>query len=97
VADDQRAPKPEVTVPQFYYGLPDINDCTPWSDQDIADLRDYVESGFTLEETAGSLCRAGTAGEVATKAQELGLEWRVGRNRHPSPNDLCSNNVLLAQ
>jgi hypothetical protein len=69
------APK-TITVPQFYYGKPDIYDGKPWSEQDIADLRASVETGSTIEETAGFLCRSGTADDVARKAQELGLKWR---------------------
>jgi hypothetical protein len=51
------APK-TITVPQFYYGKPDIYDGKPWSEQDIADLRASVETGSTIEVAEPSLNHA---------------------------------------
>jgi hypothetical protein len=62
----------------------DINDGEPWSDRDIADLRNHVAHGASLGETATFLCRAGTADEVALTATQLGLKWKKGaRKRRP--------------
>jgi hypothetical protein len=69
--------QPTIIVPQFHYGLPDIYDGTPWSADDITDLRAAVEHGSTLEEVAGHLCRSGTVDDVARKANELGLKWQA--------------------
>jgi ribosomal protein L13E len=60
----------------------DIYDDEPWSKMDDADLRNHVARGFTLEETAAFLCRAGTPLDVARRAKELGLTWHQrGRQR----------------
>jgi hypothetical protein len=66
-----------VTVPQFYYGKPDIYDGAPWTEMAIDDLRAAVEHGNTPEEAAGHLCRSGTVDDVKRKAAELGLQWRT--------------------
>jgi hypothetical protein len=63
-------------------GRPDVSDGEPWSDMDIADLKNHVARGASLDETATFLCRAATADEVALKAKELGLKWKkIGRQR----------------
>ena len=54
----------------------DINDDEPWSETDIADLKNHVAQGASLEETATFLCRSGTPFEIARKAKELGLTWK---------------------
>jgi hypothetical protein len=53
----------------------DLNDGQPWSAMDIEDLRDCIQFGDSLEETAEFLCRRGTQEDVAQKAKELGLEF----------------------
>src|SRR4051812_6893395 len=58
------------------YGLPDINDGKPWSEIDERDLKAELANGGSVEEAARHLCRAGTAEEVARKAEELGLTVR---------------------
>lgn len=64
---------------------PDINDGKEWSEMDIADLKNHVAHGASLEETSEFLCRSDTF-EVARKAKELGLTWqRQGRKRKPKP------------
>ena len=68
--------QPTIIVPQFHYGLPDIYDGTPWSADDIVDLRAAIEHGNTPEEAAGHLCRSGTVDDVKRKAAELGLTWQ---------------------
>jgi hypothetical protein len=63
--------------------VPDLNDGKDWSDMDIADLKNHVRRGATLEETATFLCR-GDHFEVARKSKELGLTWqRGGVRRNP--------------
>jgi hypothetical protein len=59
----------------------DINDDKPWSEMDIADLKNHVARGAGPEETATFLCRSGAPLQVAQKAKELGLKWRDGRPR----------------
>jgi hypothetical protein len=49
----------------------DIKDDEPWSEMDIADLKNHVAQGATLEETATFLCRYCTPFQVAQKAKEL--------------------------
>jgi hypothetical protein len=56
----------------------DIYDNEPWSDMAIADLKQQVAAGVTLEEAAGFLCRSGDPLAVAKKAKELGLTWQRG-------------------
>ena len=68
----------------FYYSPDhDINDGNEWSEQDIADLKASLESGDTLEEAAGFLCRAGTVEEVRAKADELRLRYKRGKTGQP--------------
>lgn len=62
--------------PGFVFGLPDLNDGIPWSEEDERDLKAAVEDGYTLDQAATFLCRSGTKDEVATKAEELGLMWK---------------------
>lgn len=69
-------------VPQFHYGCPDIFDNTPWSEEDIADVRAAIEHGSTVEEAAGHLCRAGSVDDVKHKAAELGLRWQHDADRN---------------
>jgi hypothetical protein len=66
----------------------DINDNKEWSETDIADLKNHIAHGASLEETAEFLCRSGTSFEVAAKAKELGLTWqRGGSKRKGSEED----------
>ncbi len=51
----------------------DANDGKNWSALDERDLADVLKDGGSIEEAATFLCRAGTVGEVARKAAELGL------------------------
>jgi hypothetical protein len=48
---------------------PDINDGEPWSEMDIADLKNEVARGATLVEAARFLCRTGSLFDVAMKAK----------------------------
>jgi hypothetical protein len=45
---------------------------------DIDDLKGAVAYGSSLQEVAEFLCRSGTPGDVAAKANELGLTWQRG-------------------
>ena len=66
---------------------PDLNDNKPWTEPDIADLKNHIAHGASLSETASFLCRAGTEFDVAAKAEELGLKWQMGgRRRKPAVN-----------
>jgi hypothetical protein len=60
---------------------PDINDDKEWSEMDIADLRNHIAHGCSLQETAQFLCRSGTELDVAAKAKALGLKWQSGGHR----------------
>ena len=73
---------PIIIVPRFHYGCPDIYDGTPWSEDDVTDLRAAIENGSTPEEAAGHLCRAGSADDVMRKAAELGLRWQHDADRN---------------
>jgi len=57
---------------------PDLNDGEAWSAMDIADLKNHIAHGASLEETARFLCRTGTLFDVAEKAKALGLKWQRG-------------------
>ena len=48
-----------------------VNDGEPWSDMDIAELKNAIEYGETIAEAAEFLCRS--TEEVAIKAKDLGL------------------------
>jgi hypothetical protein len=73
-----------IEVPQFYFSKStDIYDRAPWSETDLHDLRAAAEHGSTLEEAAGHLCRSGTIGEVAQKAEEMGLKLRREQSEPP--------------
>jgi hypothetical protein len=60
----------------------DRHDGDPWSGMDLADLRDYVSDGKSIEWLARHLCRSGTLDDVKAKADELGLKY------HSNPADL---------
>jgi hypothetical protein len=60
------------------YDSRDLNDFKDWSVMDIADLKNHAEFGASLKETASFLCRAGSLGNVAEKAGELGLRFSRG-------------------
>ena len=62
-----------LTAPGFRFGLPDLNDGSPWSEMDERDLKAAMEHGSTIDEAAGHLCRSGTVDAVAQKATQLGL------------------------
>jgi hypothetical protein len=51
-----------------------LNDGTPWSEQDVLDLRWQIEHGRDLKETSLFLCRHPNT--VAAKANELGLVFQ---------------------
>jgi hypothetical protein len=51
----------------------DTNDGKKWSTLDKRDLAEVLKGGGDIEEAATFLCRAGTVGEVAHTAAELGL------------------------
>jgi len=51
----------------------DLYDGAPWTEGDIIDLKAAVERGRRLEDIAELLCRSGSASEVRSKADELGL------------------------
>jgi hypothetical protein len=53
------------------------DDGKEWSAHDERDLADVLKAGGSIEEAATFLCRAGTPGEVARKAAELGLLTRT--------------------
>jgi hypothetical protein len=74
-----------MTAPGFRFGLPDLNDGTPWTEMDGRYLKDALEHGSTIEEAAGHLCRSGTVDAVAKKASELGLQWRAAPNLAARP------------
>ena len=57
---------------------PDLNDGKPWSEMDIADLKNAAAHGAMLVETARFLCRSGSLFDVAMKAKDLGLKWQPG-------------------
>ncbi len=57
--------------------ISDTNDGKNWSTIDKQDLADLLDAGGSIEEAAKFLCRAGTPGEVARKAVELGLLTRT--------------------
>ena len=54
----------------------DLKDGEPWSEMDIADLKNcIIARGNSLAATASFLCRAGSHDDVARKAAELGLTF----------------------
>ena len=57
----------------------DANSGEPWSEADISDLKNELDHGRTIAETASFLCR--DVSEVRAKMKELGLVTRPGRRR----------------
>jgi len=51
-------------------------DGTPWTEQDIRDLKAALRDANSIEEVAEFLCRAGTVDDVRRKVEELFFEWR---------------------
>ena len=48
-------------------------DGTPWTEEDIRDLKAALRDANSIEEVAEFLCRAGTVDDVRRKVEELGL------------------------
>jgi hypothetical protein len=57
----------------------DANSGAPWSEADISDLKNELDHGRTVAETASFLCR--DVDEVREKMKELGLVTRPGKRR----------------
>ena len=57
----------------------DANSGEPWSEADISDLKNELDHGRTIAQTASFLCR--DVAEVRAKMKELGLVTRPGRRR----------------
>ena len=55
----------------------DANSGEPWSEADISDLKNELDHGRTVAQTASFLCR--DISEVREKMKELGLVARRGR------------------
>ena len=62
--------------------LPDINSGKPWSEMDVADLRQSIRWGDSIEGTALFLCRSVL--ETTAKAKHLGLKLRHAPPRKKS-------------
>ena len=50
----------------------DANSGEPWSEADISDLKNEIDHGRTMAQTASFLCRDAT--EIRAKMKELGLQ-----------------------
>ena len=57
----------------------DANSGEPWSGADISDLKNELDHGRTIAETASFLCR--DVDEVRAKVKELGLVTRPRQRR----------------
>ncbi len=57
----------------------DANSGEPWFEADISDLKNELDHGRTIAQTASFLCR--DVSEVRAKMKELGLVTRPGRRR----------------
>jgi hypothetical protein len=55
----------------------DANLGAPWSEADVSDLKNELDHGRTIAQTASFLCR--DVPEVREKMKELGLVERHGR------------------
>jgi hypothetical protein len=55
----------------------DANSGAPWSEADVSDLKNELDHGRTIAQTASFLCR--DVPEVREKMKELGLVERHGR------------------
>ena len=55
----------------------DANSGEPWSEADISDLKNELDHGRTVAETASFLCR--DEDEVRQKARQLGLVEHPGK------------------
>lgn len=53
----------------------DANSVEPWSEADISDLKNELDHGRTIAQTASFLCR--DVDEVREKMKELGLVERT--------------------
>jgi hypothetical protein len=66
-------------------------DRQPWTDEDLADLRESVELGQSISATVAFLSREGTVGDVIKTAAENGWEFdelkSIGRasSNHEAP------------
>ena len=57
----------------------DANSGEPWSEADISDLKNELDHGRTIAETASFLCR--DVYEVRATMKELGLTEQPGKRR----------------
>ena len=57
----------------------DANSGAPWSEADISDLKNELDHGRTIAETASFLCR--DVYEVRATMKELGLTEQPGKRR----------------
>jgi hypothetical protein len=60
----------------------DANSGEPWSEADISDLKNELDHGRTVTQTASFLCR--DVEEVSEKMKELGLTEQPGKRRASS-------------
>lgn len=65
----------------------DIYDGAPWTEEDVAEIRNAIAHGGTIGEIAELICRAGSIDDVERKANELGLQPQRkarpnGKTRH---------------
>jgi hypothetical protein len=54
----------------MHYGEPNLNAGKPWSEMDLADLRNNLDHGRSIEDIADLLCRS--VEKVRMKVAELG-------------------------
>ena len=57
----------------------DANSGAPWSEADISDLKNELDHGRTIAETASFLCR--DVYELRATMKELGLTEQPGKRR----------------
>ena len=57
----------------------DVNSGEPWSEADISDLKNELDHGRTIAETASVLCR--DVYEVRAKMKKLELTEQPGKRR----------------
>jgi hypothetical protein len=55
-------------------GSADIYDGAPWTEEDVAEIKNAVAHGSTIEDIAELICRSGSIDDVERKAKELGLK-----------------------
>ena len=65
----------------------DMNDGKDWTPDDLAELKDALENGESIEEAAAYLRRSGSLDDVSRKAEAIASATRLFRVMRSEPSN----------